>query len=37
MPPPANYTPEMDRYDIVVVGAGAAGEAAAHNARSRDA
>ena len=27
----------MDRYDIVVVGAGAAGEAAAHYARSRDA
>ena len=27
----------MDRYDLVVVGAGAAGEAAAHYARSRDA
>jgi pyruvate/2-oxoglutarate dehydrogenase complex dihydrolipoamide dehydrogenase (E3) component len=37
MPPPAIYTHRMDRYDIVVVGAGAAGEAAAHYARSRDA
>jgi dihydrolipoamide dehydrogenase len=27
----------MDRYDLVVIGAGAAGEAAAHFARSRDA
>lgn len=27
----------MDRFDIVVIGAGAAGEAAAHYARSRDA
>ncbi len=27
----------MDRYDLVIVGAGAAGEAAAHYARSRDA
>jgi pyruvate/2-oxoglutarate dehydrogenase complex dihydrolipoamide dehydrogenase (E3) component len=27
----------MDRYDFVIVGAGAAGEAAAHYARSRDA
>ena len=27
----------MDRFDIVVIGAGAAGEAAAHHARSRDA
>ena len=27
----------MDRYDVVIVGAGAAGEAAAHYARSRDA
>jgi dihydrolipoamide dehydrogenase len=27
----------MDRYDLVVIGAGAAGEAAAHYARSRDA
>ena len=35
--PAANYTPGMDRYDLVVIGAGAAGEAAAHYARSRDA
>ncbi len=29
--------PGMDRFDIVVIGAGAAGEAAVHYARSRDA
>jgi pyruvate/2-oxoglutarate dehydrogenase complex dihydrolipoamide dehydrogenase (E3) component len=33
----AAYHPQMDRYDLVVVGAGAAGEAAAQYARSRDA
>ena len=37
VPPAAAYHPQMDRYDLVVVGAGAAGEAAAHYARSRDA
>src|SRR5688500_4099642 len=31
------YDSRMDRFDIVVIGAGAAGEAAAHYARSRDA
>ena len=33
----AAYHRRMDRFDIVVIGAGAAGEAAAHFARSRDA
>ena len=37
VPPGGAYHPQMDRFDLVVVGAGAAGEAAAHYARSRDA
>ena len=35
--PAARMIRRMDRFDLVVIGAGAAGEAAAHYARSRDA